>query len=493
MANILGTTLLNQYRVDAFISSGSTGAVYRVWDLKRNVSLAMKVLHSDLLGEPSVLKRFRREANALKKLTHPHIVQFYGLYQTSEVAFLLERFIDGPSLKDVFRQQAGRPLPVSVALIFIKAVCSALGYAHAMGVVHCDVKPGNIIMDKGGNIYLTDFGIARHAESTLTAMADIGTPAYMAPEQIRGESVTPATDVYALGVVLFEMLTGEHPFYDYVQNRDKFQFKQDRIRFYEMLPPKRVTNSLLEINPSLPKELSSVVLKALERKHEDRFASVQDFYERLLKSVNKRTSDIPDFLLYKSGEVSEKKRVANVFLGRLLGSVNKQNNDVPDFLSYISSDVIEKKHVINVFLCHASEDKPVVNELYQRLKKLDWINPWLDKEKLLPGQDFDLEIEKTIESADAVIAFISKSAVQKTGYIQKELKLIYDAAMYRPDDVLFAIPLRLEKCDPPHRFKRWHWGDYFGNEKEKTYEALLKSLRNIYEQSLQIDSDNKTD
>lgn len=142
----------------------------------------------------------------------------------------------------------------------------------------------------------------------------------------------------------------------------------------------------------------------------------------------------------------------------------------------------EPKPRLKVFLCHSSQDKPIVFELYKRLLAEDWIDPWLDKEKLKPGQDFDSEIEKAIESADAVVAFISKGAVGKTGYIQKELKLIYNAAMFKPEGRLFAIPLRLEECDPPYGLKLWHWADYFGPEKENTYKLLLESLKIIYDQ-----------
>lgn len=138
------------------------------------------------------------------------------------------------------------------------------------------------------------------------------------------------------------------------------------------------------------------------------------------------------------------------------------------------------KRTLKVFLCHSSQDKPAVQELYNRLLNEKWIDPWLDKEKLLPGQDFDSEIEKAIESSDAVIAFISKIAVSKTGYIQKELKLIYNAAMFKPEGQIFSIPLRLEECTPPPSLKLWHWSDYFGAEKEKTYKSLLKSLEIIY-------------
>jgi eukaryotic-like serine/threonine-protein kinase len=211
-----------------------------VWDLKRNVPLAMKVLHSNLGEDPSVFKSFQREAISLKKLAHPNIVPFYGLHQVGENAFLLQRFIDGPTLKELLQENKGRPLAIADALVYLKAVAAALHFAHASTVVHCDVKPGNVLLDRGGNIYLTDFGIARHADSTTTTMVGLGTPAYMAPEQILEKSVTPATDIYALGVMLFEMVTGQRPF-QRAMKRDTESGRADcreRIRYAHLhLPP----------------------------------------------------------------------------------------------------------------------------------------------------------------------------------------------------------------------------------------------------------------
>src|SRR3990172_1622286 len=112
MNDLIGRTLLNQFRVEAFVASGGMGAVYRVWDLKRNVPLAMKVLHADLADDASVLKRFQRETNALKKLAHPNIVPFYGLFQTQDFVFLLERFVDGPSLKQVLNRSSNKRLEI---------------------------------------------------------------------------------------------------------------------------------------------------------------------------------------------------------------------------------------------------------------------------------------------------------------------------------------------------------------------------------------------
>ena len=151
MSNIIGQVLLNQFRVDTFIASGGMGTVYQVYDIKRNVPLAMKLLHSDLAEDPSVFRHFKREAETLEKLTHPNIVPFYGLYQANDFAFMLEGYIDGPTLKDVLRESHGRPLPVADVLSYFRALCAALGYAHNNGVVHCDVKPGNLMVDRGGS------------------------------------------------------------------------------------------------------------------------------------------------------------------------------------------------------------------------------------------------------------------------------------------------------------------------------------------------------
>jgi serine/threonine protein kinase len=299
MSDLIGKTLLSQYRVDNYIASGGMGVVYRVWDLKRNVSLAMKVLHTELAEDPSMFKRFQREGRALQKLAHPNIVPFYGLYQTTDFAFMLEQFVDGPSLKDVLKQTKGKPLPLEEALIYLKALCAALGYAHANGVVHCDVKPGNVIIDHGGNIYLTDFGIARHAESTTTTMSGAGTPAYMPPEQILGQVVTPATDVYSLGVLLYEMLTGLRPFRGSETSTEKNgATANERIR-YEQLHV--AAKDPRELAPTVPEELAKMILVALNKKPEERFAGAPQFFEAVClaagispKSVNDRVY-LPEF------------------------------------------------------------------------------------------------------------------------------------------------------------------------------------------------------
>lgn len=289
----VGKIILNQFRVDQYIASGGMSSVFRVWDLKRNVYLAMKVLSTDLAEDPSMLKRFRREARAMQKLVHPNIVPFYGLYDTEDFYFLLESFVDGPNLKDILKQSPNKTLSLQDTLIFIKAICAALGYAHTNGVVHCDIKPGNVMVDRGGNIYLADFGIARHADSSTTTMAGAGTAAYMAPEQIKGEPVTPETDIYALGIMVFEMLAGRRPFIgDQIDSDSKSDTLAERLRFAHLnvTPPR-----LQELRPDLPVSISGVLQKALNKEPGERFLTTMGFMNALcqaagveLDSINSR-------------------------------------------------------------------------------------------------------------------------------------------------------------------------------------------------------------
>jgi serine/threonine-protein kinase len=237
----------------------------------------MKVLHADLAEDPSVFKRFEREARALRKLAHPNIVPFYGLYHTLDMTFLLERYIDGPTLKEELRRRGGEPLPMEDILVYLKAVTSALGYAHAQGVVHCDVKPGNVMVDRGGQVYLTDFGVARHAESTTTTIGYAGTAAYMAPEQCRGEAVSGATDIYGLGVMLYEMVTGRRPFRgDEAGTESGGTTAGERIRWAHVhLAPVDPR----EWNAEIPEGLSAAILKAMAKAPAERWGSVRELYE----------------------------------------------------------------------------------------------------------------------------------------------------------------------------------------------------------------------
>lgn len=293
-SSIVGQIIANQFRVDTFISAGGMGSVFRVWDLKRNVPLAMKVLHPDLAEDQIIFERFKREARALRKLEHPNIVPFYGLYETSSLIFLLQRFIDGPTLKEVLAQRSGSTFSDEDVLCVMKALCSAVGYAHNNNVIHCDIKSANVMVDRGGHVYLSDFGIARHAESDVTAMPGAGTPAYMAPEQILSKTVSKQTDIYAIGVLLFELLTGVRPFRGSENPREQTgNTANERIRYAHLNLP---APDPRQFNPAISPSVSAVVLKALEKDPNARFSSCQDLFLTLCEVFDTVPELIPDQL-----------------------------------------------------------------------------------------------------------------------------------------------------------------------------------------------------
>jgi serine/threonine protein kinase len=282
MSSLIGQTLLKRYRVDAFVGRGGMAEVYKVWDTKRAAFLAMKLLHDDLAEDRVFLRRFEREAETLERLQHPSIVRFYGLEKEGPLVFILMDFVDGGSLRREINE-ANQPLPSTRIHEVMKSVCSALHFAHEQGLVHCDIKPANILIDATGRLLLSDFGIARMAESTTTTMAGAGTPAYMAPEQARGESPSPQTDIYALGIVLFEMLTcGERPFTG--ENARVTGTTGEKVRWEQLhLAPPPPS----QWNQEITSELDDVVLHCLEKSPGKRYASTLD----LLRTLER----IPDF------------------------------------------------------------------------------------------------------------------------------------------------------------------------------------------------------
>lgn len=285
MSELVGRVLNRRYRVEELLGRGGMAEVYRVLDLQRMVPLAMKLLREDLAEDTVFLRRFKREAQTLAKLQHPNIVRFYGLEQEGPLAFILMDYIEGRSLRrEIF--DAHGPLSPQRVLEIMQPVCAALYYAHRQGFVHCDIKPGNVLMDKKGTVYLTDFGIARMTESATATMVGAGTPAYMSPEQARGEDPTPQTDIYALGIVLFEMLTGgERPFTGEHARTTGSTSEKVRWEQLHLQPP-----SLQKFNQALSPELEAVVLKCLEKDPDRRYDSVLTILGALEQKVEKKKS-----------------------------------------------------------------------------------------------------------------------------------------------------------------------------------------------------------
>jgi serine/threonine-protein kinase len=209
---VIGTLLNGRFRLEEKIGSGGMSTVYRAWDTTLERWVAIKLMHRDISSDPDQLERFRREARAVARLNHPHVVTVIDFGEDGGSPYLVLELVEGETLKQRIKR-VGR-LPVVEAVAYAIEIGRALSAAHAERLVHRDVKPQNVLIDQEGRAKVTDFGIARSLEAHgLTATGRVlGTPDYVAPEQALGHEVTEQSDVYSLGIVLYEMLAGEPPF-----------------------------------------------------------------------------------------------------------------------------------------------------------------------------------------------------------------------------------------------------------------------------------------
>ncbi|MGD8760120.1 MAG: serine/threonine-protein kinase, partial [Anaerolineales bacterium] len=275
MPPVQGQTIAGRYRVMQSVGRGGMAEVYRVWDEDRASYLALKLLRDDLAEDRVFLRRFKREAQTLAKLQHPNIVRFYGLEQDGMQAFMLMDFVEGTSLRTEIFKLDGKPMPPGRILTVMRPVCSALHFAHNQGMVHCDIKPANIMIEKTGRVLVTDFGIARMTDAATATMVGAGTPAYMAPEQVQGVDPAPSVDVYAMGVVLFEMLSGgERPFTG--EHAQTTGSTSEKVRWEQV---NLMAPSIRRFNPKVSPEMEAVVARALAKNPADRYPTAFAFME----------------------------------------------------------------------------------------------------------------------------------------------------------------------------------------------------------------------
>lgn len=269
MHDMIGRILDNRYRLTEKIGSGGMADVYRAEDILLDRVVAVKVLHENYSSDSEFVNRFRREAQAAAKLSHPNIVNIYDVGCDENTYYIVMEYVAGETLKDYIARQG--KLPNDVALRIAIEICEALEQAHANGIVHCDIKPHNILVTKSGRIKVADFGIAR-AMNTVTVInkeSVLGSVHYFSPEQAAGEAVTAQTDIYSLGVVLYEMLTGHVPFEGETAVSIALKHMQEDI-------PKPS-----KYNTSITPLLEDCVMKALQKEPSKRFPNVTEMIAEL--------------------------------------------------------------------------------------------------------------------------------------------------------------------------------------------------------------------
>jgi len=255
--NLSGRTL-GQFEVMDEIGRGGMAAVYRARQRSINRIVAIKVLPPALMHDPTFYERFTREVDVISHLEHPHILPIYDYGEAEGIPFIAMRYLAGGSMAQVVR----RGLPPFESLVKpLDQIGQALDYAHQQGVIHRDLKPGNILLDERNNAYLTDFGIARVLDSSLTGSAIIGTPAYMSPEQANAQPLDARSDIYSFGIVLYELLTGREPY----EAETPVALLLKHLN--EPIP------SLRERRPETPEALEWVVQRATAKNPADRYAS----------------------------------------------------------------------------------------------------------------------------------------------------------------------------------------------------------------------------
>jgi len=410
--------MLGKYRLVEKLGRGVMAEVYRAYDPGLNRRVAVKVLHSFLAGEEDFLGRFEREATAMTRLQHPNIVRILDFDHEGDLYYIVMEFIDGSTLQAELRERSrmGQPFDPKETARILTAIGNAVDYVHGKGVVHRDLKPANIMFTSEGEPMLTDFGIAKIVGAKRYTMtgAISGTPTYMSPEQGQGERGDERSDIYSLGVILYEMVTGRVPF-----DADT-PFATIMKHINDPLPLPR------QVYPQLSESVERVILKALSKEPDDRYQMAGEMARALQQAV-----------------------VAPA---------------VP---------IVSAEAAAQIFLSYARKDKEKVENLYQKLSDAGF-KPWMDTKDILPGEKWKLAIQKAILDSDFFLACLSANSVNRRGFLQKEIKNALDIWQEMLDSDIYLIPVRLEDCEAPESLGDFQWVNLF---EEGGWARLVKAIQ----------------
>ena len=297
---------LDGYELEDIVATSGMATVFRARDLKSGLQVAIKVPHPEVESDPTMFDRFRREEEIGTRIDHPGVMKVFANPERTQVYMVME-WLDGRLLRQVLNEQ--KKLPVERAVKLMVGICDALDHVHTNGVAHRDLKPENIMVGDEDEIHLIDFGIAPSAGARRLTFAhfsqSMGTPDYISPEQVRGKRGDARSDIYALGVMLYEMLTGVVPF----TGPNPFAVMNDRL-LNQPVPPR-------EMDPSISPQLQEIVYRAMEREPKNRYASAREMAHDLRHQDKVGVAARPDAEQWKTRR-SPERRLMFLYVGLAL-------------------------------------------------------------------------------------------------------------------------------------------------------------------------------
>lgn len=402
MTELVGHTL-GQYHVTAQVGKGGMATVYKATQASMKRTVAIKVLPRSLTHEDKFLERFYREVEIVSSLQHPYILPVYDFGEYDGMPYIVMAYMSGGTLADLISE---KPMPPNEVLRLVRQMADALDYAHRKGVIHRDFKPSNVLLDEQHNTYLTDFGLAKISESSaqLTGTGILGTPFYMAPEQAEPKALTPAADVYAMGVTVFQMLTGRVP--------------------YEAPTPLGVLMAHMthpvpdvrSVRPDLSSETQEVIDRSMAKTVETRFPAAGALADALAYALKAATSELQQTEA-KSSESTQALLMTNM-LGQVifvdqpcLRLLKRHHNEARNIIGKPLSDVL-------------SIDRAYADQLIQRIGK----NSRLDNERL--------EIKDAFGTSVSVMCSAVATRDDKAAFVGADITLrpIRDVVIADSDD-----------------------------------------------------------
>jgi serine/threonine-protein kinase len=288
---------LDHFELESVVAASGMATVFRAHDLRTGEPVAIKVPHPEIESDPVLFDRFQREEEIGTRIAHPGVMKVLPNPGRTQVYMVME-WLDGRLLRQIMNEE--NPLPVERAVRLTVGICKALEHIHAEGVVHRDLKPENIMVGSGDEVHLIDFGIAASAGSRRLTFAhfsqSMGTPDYISPEQVRGKRGDARSDVYALGVMLYEMLTGIAPF----TGANPFAVMNDRL-LNQPMPPR-------QLNPALTPQMQEIVYRALEREPKNRYASAREMAHDLEHQDEVGVAERPEAAAWQKRQSPEQRR-----------------------------------------------------------------------------------------------------------------------------------------------------------------------------------------